>query len=773
MARLDVIPPEPNQGPTFESTGADGEISLGEILDMLLKGKWLILIAFVGVVAVTALYTFTVAPEYEAESLMLIDDGSSGPQLSEALGLELGNSNVGNEIEVIRSRKIRLAVADELLANPHVPGTSELLSILEPREDRALTTLDVAERLNDYITVSPLGRDVDLIKVIATSTIPNEASFIATTVAKEFEEYNRTTSRERMQAARTQLQDIVDDFREEFSIAENSLIQFLDRQQVIAPGQEAGVLLEQIQQLNQQLYITQTEFVAAQAAKAGLEQQIQTLIPELSESIASGDMLKIEELKIEIAKLASEVNALYAANPEIRDNPALDPETLDKLQRIERLEADVAELSDQFVEDLFESNRIDVMGVQGSQIDVIKELRREMLTETISLSSLQASRDVLEAELGNLEARLAEVPEKELVLQRLQEDREFKREILLQFATSFQEAQVAEQSELGYVRIIDEAVVPENPVRPRKALNLAMGGMLGLILGLALAIGRSTLDKRILRPEDLRKRGYTMMGVVPSMEKIIKTDFQGKDAVVIDGRSYSTTLISLLNPLSPASESFRRLRTNLQFSRPDKPVQTIIVTSSGPGEGKTSISSNLAVIMAQSGRRTLYIDADLRRSTAHKVLGITREPGLVDVLFNPTQIAWEGFETSVEDLYMLPSGKSVPNPAEILGSRKMRDFLVRVRQEFDIIILDSPPVLAVTDALLLAPYCDASVLVCSAKKTVWHSLQGSREALLSVGVQPTGVVLNRFDPKEAYGSYGYGYGYGYGYYDYYGDKKAV
>jgi len=396
-----------------------------------------------------------------------------------------------------------------------------------------------------------------------------------------------------------------------------------------------------------------------------------------------------------------------------------------------------------------------------------------MLTGSISRSSLQASRDVLEAELDNLQARLAQVPEKELVLQRLQEDREFKREILLQFATSFQEAQVAEESELGYVRIIDEAIVPEQPVRPRKALNLVMGSMLGLLLGLALAVGRSTLDNRILRPEDLRKKGYTVMGVVPNLEKIIKADFQGKDTVKIDGRGYSTTLISLLNPLSPASESFRRLRTNLQFSRPDKPVQTIIVTSSGPGEGKTSISSNLAVIMAQSGRRTLYIDADLRRSTAHKVLGIPREPGLVEALFNPSQIAWESFETTVEDLYMLPSGKSVPNPAEILGSRKMRDFLVRIRQEFDVILLDSPPVLAVTDALLLAPYCDATVLVCSAKKTVWHSLQGSRDALLSVGVQPTGVVLNRFDPKEAYGSYGYGYGYGYGYYDYYGDKKAV
>ncbi|GAB5519499.1 MAG: polysaccharide biosynthesis tyrosine autokinase [Rhodothermales bacterium] len=769
MSRINAVSPEP----VLPSDGIEpeAEISLVEIFDMLLKGKWLILAAFFLVVGITALYTFTVAPEYQAESLLLIDDGSSGPQLSEALGLELGSSNVANEVEVIRSRKIRLAVADVLIAMQQVPGSSEQLSILQTEEERPLTTLEVAERLENYITVSPLGRDVDLIRVLAVSTMPEEASFIATTVAKEFEEYNRNTSRERMEAAREQLENIVADFREEFSAAENDLVNFLDRQQVIAPGQEAGVLLSQIQDLNQQLYSTQTELVMARAEKAGIEQQLEELIPELSRSIANGDMLTIEQLQKQIAERIAKLNAKYAANPELRTNPSLDRETSQLIQEINRLETDVAQLSDRFVEELFESNRIDVMAGQGSQLDIIKELRRNIVTETISISSLQASQDVLEGELDKLQGRLAQVPEKELVLQRLQEDREFKREILLQFATSFQEAQIAEQSELGYVRIIDEAIVPRDPVRPRKALNLAMGGMLGILLGIALAIGRSTFDNRIQRPEDLRKRGYTVMGVVPNLEKVIKADFQGKETVSIDGRSYSTTLISLLNPLSPASESFRRLRTNLQFSRPDKPVQTILVTSSGPGEGKTSMSSNLAVIMAQSGRRTLYIDADLRRSTAHKVLGVPREPGLVDVLFNPTQIDWGTYESSIEDLYLLPSGKSVPNPAEILGSRKMRDFLVRIRQEFDIIVLDSPPVLAVTDALLLAPYCDANVLVCSAKKTVWHSLQGSRDALLSVGVQPSGVVLNRFDPKEAYGSYGYGYGYGYGYYDYYGEKK--
>ena len=274
---------------------------------------------------------------------------------------------------------------------------------------------------------------------------------------------------------------------------------------------------------------------------------------------------------------------------------------------------------------------------------------------------------------------------------------------------------------------------------------------------------RNLLDRKVRSPEDLRDQGENVLGTVPDMQPIVESDFGGREYVDMEGRKYSTRLISLFNSLSPVSEEYRRLRTNLRFSRPDSDLQTIMITSAGPGEGKTVTASNLAVTMAQSGRRTLYLDADMRRASSHRIFGMTREPGLADVLFGPH--AGEGeasrFATDVENLHLMPTGQSVPNPSEVVGSEKMRNLMNRLCREFDIVIIDTPPVLAVTDPILMAGHCDAVLTVYSANQTDQEAVVRTTEALKRVGARPVGSVLNRFDPKSAYGSYGYGYGYGY------------
>jgi capsular exopolysaccharide synthesis family protein len=203
-------------------------------------------------------------------------------------------------------------------------------------------------------------------------------------------------------------------------------------------------------------------------------------------------------------------------------------------------------------------------------------------------------------------------------------------------------------------------------------------------------------------------------------------------------------MISLLNPLSPVAEGYRRLRTNIQFSRPDAKVQMIMITSPGPGDGKTVTAINLAVTMAQAGRRTLYIDADVRRPQGHRMIGVPREAGLVELLFDALPDSIEQFATSIDSyLYVIPAGRDVPNPAEVLGSRKMKNFLARWRKEFDVIVIDTPPTLLVADALILASTCDTTLVVCSAGVTNWQAVDQCSDALRSVGADVIGVLLNR------------------------------
>jgi capsular exopolysaccharide synthesis family protein len=225
-------------------------------------------------------------------------------------------------------------------------------------------------------------------------------------------------------------------------------------------------------------------------------------------------------------------------------------------------------------------------------------------------------------------------------------------------------------------------------------------------------------------------------------------------------------LITIENPKSPVSESYRTLRTNIMFSSLDKKVQTIMVTSSGPEEGKSTVASNLAVIMAQSGSKTIIIDCDLRKPRLHKVFQVSNQIGLSNYLIGEATIADVVKQATVENLQILPSGVKPPNPAELVGSGKMRAFVESLKQYYDYIILDTPPVVIVTDAQLVSQYADGSLLVIAAGEVEREASMKAKELLTKVNAKILGVVLNKVDGNSN-GRYKYYYHY---YYDEQGSK---
>jgi capsular exopolysaccharide synthesis family protein len=224
-------------------------------------------------------------------------------------------------------------------------------------------------------------------------------------------------------------------------------------------------------------------------------------------------------------------------------------------------------------------------------------------------------------------------------------------------------------------------------------------------------------------------------------------------------------LISVLQPGSSIAENYRLTRTNIDFLYEENPPQVVLITSPEAGDGKSVTSVNLAATISESGRRTLLIDLDLRRPSCHRLLGIDRAPGFVDLLMNPGEFLLEEFETSIRDLHFIPAGSTSTRPSELVGSSILRDGLHSLREMFDTIIIDSPPVLAVTDAVVLSTLCDATVVVANASATDQQALMVTRQTLEAVGVNVAGVILNRFDARKAgmrgYSIYGYDGAYGY------------
>ncbi|WP_221567177.1 CpsD/CapB family tyrosine-protein kinase [Alkalihalobacillus sp. TS-13] len=216
------------------------------------------------------------------------------------------------------------------------------------------------------------------------------------------------------------------------------------------------------------------------------------------------------------------------------------------------------------------------------------------------------------------------------------------------------------------------------------------------------------------------------------------------------------SLITHFNSKSPISEQYRTIRTNIQFSSADTEYRTMMVTSSGPGEGKSTTTANLAVVLAQQGKKVLLIDADLRKPTAHYTFRVSNAQGITNVLTKQIQLSEGCRKTEVENLSVLPSGPIPPNPAELLGSRMMKEMIKEALEQYDVVMFDTPPVLAVTDAQILANICDGVVLVVGSGVTEKEAAVKSKELLEAAKAKLLGVVLNRKKMKK--GQYYYYYG---------------
>ena len=743
------------------------ELSLQDLVEIIRKGKWIIATSFIVILALTAAYTFTRDPEYQATSSLQVNTQSSTPQLGDLFGFDQGFRNVLNEIEILKSRTIATRVAERLFERPPADNEEDAYQVLAEPDDEPLTISTVVDRLRDeFVRISPISEDVDFINIVAMSSNPEEAATIANLYAEEYVEYNRNASRARMRVAREYLDEVTGDFYTQLQLSQDQLRGFMNEETVVAPEEEARQLLGQISELEKMSYQTRSQLEMAKSELTGFEEELNALIPGLADRLASADGKVIDRLSESIAALEVKKQQRLARNPGLAANP--DKELNEIRGEIESLSQ---QLDDRIASLIASENGIvNASETTEESLSTIAYLRRQITGKKIETKSLEARLGPLEENLAQYKARYSVLPGQQIKLNSLSRNYATQEKLYSEFFERKAEAEIAEKSELGYVEIIDHAVVPLLRVKPNVPVNLVLGSLLGLMLGLLAAFVRHALDNKVRKPEDVKKLGLNLMGGIPNLDRVIKSDFDGQKRVSLNGTTYDTALITLLNPLSPVAEGYRRLRTNIQFSDPDRDIRVVMVTSAEPSEGKTISSANLAIAYAQSGRRTLYLDTDLRRANGHKVFGIPREPGLVDLLFDSVSPNLSSFASGIEDLYVIPAGRSVPNPAEVLESMKMQKFLDRVRDEFDVVVVDTPPLLAVADALLVTRQADTCLLVCSANSTTIHALDTASSMLRDVGANLAGVVLNKMEGSS---SSGYGYGYGYSYQNYYGEKPVA
>ncbi|MDP4179691.1 MAG: polysaccharide biosynthesis tyrosine autokinase [Bacillota bacterium] len=309
--------------------------------------------------------------------------------------------------------------------------------------------------------------------------------------------------------------------------------------------------------------------------------------------------------------------------------------------------------------------------------------------------------------------------------------------------------------EVKNVKVIDTAKIPTDPIKPNKKMNVALAGLLGLILGVSIIYLMEFIDHTFKKPEEVeRKLDLNVIGTIPTFEGGKRGKKKAKDNKVLE-EEYLKNLITTNNPKAAASEAFRELRTNLQYKSVDKDMKVLIVTSPSLGDGKTVTTVNMAITLAQSGKKVLVIDADLRKPKVHSYFGLKNNEGLTNILANDKEIKKINVlqKEGIANLYILTSGPIPPNPSEILSSSKMKMIVEQLKADYDIIFIDTPPVGQVTDAAILSTIADGSIIVLASGQTRIEMAKRAKKALESINASIIGTVLTKIDNRSAYYQY--------------------
>jgi len=528
---------------------------------------------------------------------------------------------------------------------------------------------------------------------------------------------------------------------------------------VVSIDDETKRVIEQISQLEAQRESTNVEMQSLQNTLVSLRRQLEEEEPKVAQAISSADNSYIRMIQEQIAELEVERDLTMTQNPDAHQDERYRRMIAEIDDQLGILRQNLRHRSNEFMQSITPG------GSGADPAGFVKQLKQRVLEQEIQLQGLEFKRNAIDESLRRYEQNFEQLPQVNMEYARLQRSRTSTEKMYLMLEERYNEALISEQSEFGSVDIIDDAQVPLFPVSPNLRLNLLLGLLLGAGMGFVFVIGYERLYGPVRVPEDLSKNGYDTLTTVASMnreiKKVSKTGYINKN-----GKELDAHLIMLSNPLSPSAESFRLLRTNLQFAQVDKKLRTLVITSPNPGEGKSTVIANMGISYAQAGEKVLLIDCDLRKPALAEELDQLSKPGLTEVLANEMSFNEAVQQTVVDKMDFLASGTLPANPAELLGSNKMKMLLEMLGSRYHIILLDSPPVLAASDPLVLSTVTDGVVMIAASGKTKMKELDLSRDSLHRIGSRINGVVLNFFNYREAYGSsYAYKY-YRYGSYGY-------
>ena len=713
------------------------EPHLLDYLIILRKHQWLILTFLLTVVTVVTIASFKMKPVYEAAARVEVDKEAQSMQPfpdSNSYGeYEDTETYIETQTKILQSETLALMTIKslDLARYPEFGGSPNSIAWQHagPTASRPAILGAFLGRLS--VKRVPQSR---LIEVHFEAEDPQLAAQVVNTHLQNYVEENFRSKYDATTQASNWLSAELEELRIKVEKSEDARIAYQRENQIWQIDEKQDITTQKLADLSKAVTDAQTDVAQKEA---------------LYRMAISGN-----------------VDALPAAQH--------DDVISNLLKRKSDLDESYAEALDQYG-----PNYPKVVRLQAQQKEVEQNLAaaRKTMVESVEqeFTTARSHVELLQEALDKQKAEANDLAEKLVQYHILQHDAESNKQLYDGLLQKLKEAGITAGLRSSNIRVVDPALAPASPSRPQKARNILLAVLVGLVGGVGLALFREYLDNTVKSPDDIEAlTGLPSLAVVPSLPGLRTSHSRfsrlAREAAPQSASGPRVELLSYIQPKSQISEAFRALRTSLLLSQADHPPQVILVTSALPREGKTTAAVNLAVTLAQLGDRTLLMDSDLRKPGIRRALNLTigKEVGLSSYLAGVSTLDEATIpHPTINNLVALTTGPVPPSPADLLSSHRMREAIVELRHRFKFIVIDSPPVMAATDAVILSALTDGVLLVVRSGETPKEAFTRTRDLLAAVKCRLLGVVLNAVDSSApdyyySYRYYPYAYGYGYG-----------